>query len=143
MGNGTTTSSKVFSGIYMLLAAFSAILSIQSLLSGQAFADFRGVIFITVGVVTFFVTSIAAWVKWNDSFPYNYETPYKISKTTIYLKAVYGAFAISLAIFMVAIVISLYLFEFRSISGFIEKYLFSSFALSTALLFPFVRKYMK
>ena len=143
MENSNSTSRKIFSGVYALLALFSALLMLQLLLTNQAFVDFRGSLLFVVAAFTFLITAIAVWVKWNDTFEYKYEAPYKISPLTKVVKPIYGSFAITVAICIVFIVLGLYLFDFKSFDSFIFKYgVFIVFG-CTALFYPFVKRFMK
>jgi len=143
MENSNSTSRKIFSGIYALLALFSAFIMLQLLLTNQAFVDFRGGLLFVVAAFTFVITAIAVWLKWNDTFAYRYETPYKISPFTKAVKAVYGSFAITVAIFIVSFVVGLYLFDFKSFDSFIFNYGVFLVLGCTVLFYPFVKRYMK
>lgn len=143
MENSNSTSRKVFSGVYALLAFFSAFLMLQLLLANQAFVDFRGCLLFVVAAFTFVVTSISVWVKWNDTFPYKYETPYKTSPVSNYLKAVFGSFAISLGLFIAFVVIGLFTAGFEKVDYIINNFGGYIVVGCTILLFPFIKKYMK
>jgi len=111
--------------------------------SNQAFTDFRGSVLFIVALITFIATSTATWVKWNDTFQYNYETPYKPSKFTLFLKALFGAYAITIILFIVFNVLGLFLLGFKTTNYITVQYSSIATAISTLILFPFVRKFMK
>lgn len=111
--------------------------------SSQAFSDFRGSVLFTVALITFVTTSAATWVKWNDTFQYNYETPYKPSKFTLILKALFGAYAITIILLIVFNVGGLFILGFETTNEITAKYSSTAMSISTLILFPFVRKLMK
>ena len=143
MENSNSTSRKVFSSVYALLAFFSAFLMLKLLLTNQAFVDFRGGLLFVVAAFTFVVTSISVWVKWNDTFLYKYETPYKTSPITNYLKAIFGSFAITLGLFITFIVIGLFTAGLEKVDYIIDNFGGYIVLSCTVLFFPLIKKYMK
>ena len=143
MENSANTSSKILSGVYAILAIFSALLLLQLLITNQAFVDFRGGVLFVVAAVTFLVTSVAVWVKWNDNYPYKHEAPYKISPGTAFFKAIFGSFAITVALFILCVVLGLYVLGVKTVDDIIEKYSVFIIIGCSILLFPFVKKFMK
>ena len=143
MKNSANTSSKIFSGIYALLSLFCAFIMVLLITSNQAFADFRGSVLFTVALITFIATSAATWAKWNDTFQYNYETPYKSSKFTLILKALFGAYAITIILLIVFNVGGLFILGFEVTNKITVEYSSIAMSISTLILFPFVRKFMK
>ena len=143
MKNSTNTSSIIFIGIYALLSLFCAFIMVLLITSSQAFADFRGSVLFIVALITFVATSAATWVKWNDTFQYNYETPYKLSKFTLLLKALFGAYAITIILLIVFNVAGLFILGFDATNDITVKYSSMAMSVSTIIFFPFVRKYMK
>lgn len=136
-------SSKVFSIIYALLSLFGALIMVLLIFSKQAFVDFRGSALFIAALVTFIVTSAATWLKWNDTFQYNYKTSYKPSKFTLFLKALFGAYAITISLFIVFNVVGLFLLGFETTDALTSQYGSMAMTISTITLFPFVRKFMK
>jgi len=143
MDTSNNISSKIFSAVYALLALFSTLLMLQLIITNQAFVDFRGGILFTAAAVTFLVTFTASWIKWNDNVSYKYEGHYITNPIFLIFKAIFGSYAISVALFIVSVIIGGYIFEFRFMDAVIEKYSGAILLLSTVLFFPFVRKYMK
>ena len=139
MNNSATTSSKIFSGVYALLSLFCAFIMVVLITSNQAFADFRGSVLFTVALITFVATSAATWV----TFQYNYETPYKPSKFTLILKALFGAYAVAIILFIVFNILGLFILGFKITDSITSQYGNIAILITTLIMFPFIKRFMK